>query len=74
VSIFFELFNPGGKNRTEELRRLDNTREDEGRSEPGRGPIDLSSGKVVIRPAAKPEPERESDEEPGDAEGVDPQA
>lgn len=49
VSIFFDLFNPNNRHRTEELRRLENTREDESPGEPGRGPIDLNSGTVFIR-------------------------
>lgn len=49
VSIFFDLFNPNNRHRTEELRRLENTREDESPGEPGRGPIDLNSGMVMIR-------------------------
>ena len=53
MSIFFDLFNPNNRNRTEELRRLENTREEEAQGEPGRGPIDLKSGMVVIRPPAK---------------------
>jgi len=53
MSIFFDLFSSGNRHRTEELRRLENTREEEGASEPGRGPIDFASGTVVIRPAAK---------------------
>lgn len=56
VSIFFELFSPGSGHRTEELRRLENTREEEAQGEPGRGPIDLSSGTVLIRvPTKQPE-------------------
>ena len=54
VSVFFELFNAGGRHRIEESRRLDNTREEEGQAEPGRGPIDLTSGRVFIKPKAKP--------------------
>jgi uncharacterized protein DUF6191 len=49
VSIFFDLFNPNNRNRTEELRRLENTREEEAQGEQGRGPIDLNSGTVLIR-------------------------
>jgi hypothetical protein len=56
VSIFFELFSPGSGHRTEELRRLENTREEEGQGEPGRGPIDLNSGAVLIRVPAKQQP------------------
>ncbi|MBS2961651.1 hypothetical protein KGA66_01235 [Actinocrinis puniceicyclus] len=59
MSIFFDLFSPGNRHRTEELRRLENTREEETPGEPGRGPIDLNSGTVFIkapgnRPAAAP--------------------
>lgn len=58
VSIFFDLFSSGNRHRIEESRRQENTREEEGQSEPGRGPIDLTSGTVLIRPAAKkPEPD-----------------
>ncbi len=53
MSIFFDLFNPNNRNRTEELRRLENTREEEGQGTPGRGPIDLNSGSVLIRVPAK---------------------
>jgi hypothetical protein len=55
VSIFFDLFNPNNRHRTEELRRLENTREDESPGEPGRGPIDLNSGTVLIRVPEKDE-------------------
>jgi len=56
VSIFFELFSPGSGHRTEELRRLENTREEDAQGEPGRGPIDLNSGTVLIRmPTKQPE-------------------
>ncbi len=56
MSIFFDLFSPGNRHRTEELRRLENTREEEAQGEPGRGPIDLNSGTVLIRvPADQPE-------------------
>lgn len=53
VSIFFELFSPGNKFRDEELKRLENTRVVDGVSEPGTGPIDLTSGKVLIRATAE---------------------
>lgn len=67
MSIFFDLFNPNNRHRTEELRRLENTREDESPGEPGRGPIDLNSGTVLIRVPAK-EPAAADDEA---AEGED---
>ncbi|HEV2636627.1 MAG TPA: DUF6191 domain-containing protein [Actinocrinis sp.] len=53
MSVFFELFNAGGRHQIEESRRLESMREEEGQAEPGRGPIDLSSGRVVIKPKAK---------------------
>lgn len=69
VSIFFDLFNPNNRHRTEELRRLENTREDESPAEPGRGPIDLNSGTVLIRVPEKDENDAEpsQDTDPEDA-------
>jgi hypothetical protein len=52
VSIFFELFSPGQRHRVDEQERLEHTREVESPSEPGRGPIDLGAGVVVIKPPA----------------------
>ncbi|MEV4433802.1 DUF6191 domain-containing protein [Streptomyces sp. NPDC049585] len=49
-SALQELFAPGRKHTHEEERRLELTREDTGDADPGRGPIDLDSGHVVIRP------------------------
>ncbi|WP_405978465.1 DUF6191 domain-containing protein [Streptomyces sp. NBC_00158] len=51
-----ELFNPGRKHAHEEKKRLELSRTDVGDGDPGRGPIDLDSGKVLIRPAEVPEP------------------
>ncbi|MET9568325.1 DUF6191 domain-containing protein [Streptomyces virginiae] len=51
-----ELFNPGRKHSNEEKKRLELSRTDVGDSDPGRGPIDLDSGRVLIR----------LDEEPAD--------
>ncbi|MFF5704924.1 DUF6191 domain-containing protein [Streptomyces sp. NPDC012794] len=48
-----ELFNPGRKHTDEEKKRLELSRTDVGDGDPGRGPIDLDSGKVLIRPAAE---------------------
>ena len=80
VSIFFDLFNPNNRHRTEELRRLENTREDDAQGEPGRGPIDLNSGTVRIRvpgkqPAAAEDENAPQDAVPQDAvpDGTDPQ-
>ena len=69
VSVFFELFNAGGRHQIEESRRLESMREEEGVSEPGRGPIDLSSGRVLIKPKNKPADEQaEESAEPEDDE------
>ncbi|MFE5190720.1 DUF6191 domain-containing protein [Streptomyces sp. NPDC056628] len=48
-NAFEELFAPGRKHERDEQNRLELTREDVGDSDPGRGPIDLASGKVVVR-------------------------
>ncbi|MER7895440.1 DUF6191 domain-containing protein [Streptomyces sp. NPDC096046] len=62
-NVFEELFSPGRKHTRDEQNRLELTREDVGDGDPGRGPIDLASGKVVVRP---PEEEPESPEHPVD--------
>ncbi|MGH4034395.1 DUF6191 domain-containing protein [Actinomycetota bacterium Odt1-20B] len=54
-NAFEELFAPGRKHTEDEQNRLELTREDPGDNDPGRGPIDLSSGKVIVRPPAKGE-------------------
>ncbi|PWI15392.1 hypothetical protein DI272_15370 [Streptomyces sp. Act143] len=46
---FEELFAPGRKHTRDEQNRLELTRVDVGDGDPGHGPIDLSSGKVVVR-------------------------
>ncbi len=58
-----ELFAPGRKHTDEERKRLELTRVDLNDGDPGRGPIDLASGKVVVRlpTQAEAEPEAESD-------------
>ncbi|MER5180002.1 DUF6191 domain-containing protein [Streptomyces sp. NPDC002896] len=48
-NAFEELFAPGGKHTQDEQNRLELTRQDTGDGDPGRGPIDLTSGKVVVR-------------------------
>jgi hypothetical protein len=50
-NMFEELFAPGRKHTHDEQNRLELTREDVGDGDPGRGPIDLTSGKVVVRRA-----------------------
>ncbi|MFH9552399.1 DUF6191 domain-containing protein [Streptomyces sp. NPDC051445] len=49
-NAFEDLFAPGRKHTRDEQNRLELTREDVGDGDPGRGPIDLASGKVVVRP------------------------
>ncbi|MFF9810997.1 DUF6191 domain-containing protein [Streptomyces coeruleorubidus] len=56
-NMFEELFSPGRKHTRDEQNRLELTREDVGDADPGRGPIDLSSGKVVVHPPQEPEAE-----------------
>ncbi|MFJ2500261.1 DUF6191 domain-containing protein [Streptomyces sp. NPDC087539] len=50
-NFFEELFAPGRKHAADEQKRLELTRVDLGVGDPGRGPIDLASGKVVVRPS-----------------------
>ena len=49
-NVFEEFFAPGRKHTDEERNRLALTRVDIGDNDPSRGPIDLASGKVTIRP------------------------
>ncbi|MFF3211606.1 DUF6191 domain-containing protein [Streptomyces sp. NPDC002886] len=49
-----ELFSPGRKHTDEEKKRLELSRIDVNDGDPGKGPIDLDSGKVLIR--AKEDP------------------
>ncbi|MFE9902950.1 DUF6191 domain-containing protein [Streptomyces achromogenes] len=63
-NVFEELFSPGRKHTRDEQKRLELSREDVGDNDPGRGPIDLASGKAVIR-LSSPEPPAPADEEPG---------
>ena len=58
-NAFEQLFAPGRKHTQDEENRLELTREDIGDSDPGHGPIDLSSGKVVVR---RPMPDEPSEE------------
>ncbi|MFJ8362885.1 DUF6191 domain-containing protein [Streptomyces sp. NPDC093984] len=61
-NMFEELFAPGRKHTHDEQKRLELTRLDVTDGDPGRGPIDLASGTVVIRlpkPApGEPEPDQ----------------
>lgn len=62
-NFFEELFAPGRKHAAEEQKRLELSRVDLGVGDPGRGPIDLASGKVTVR---LPEPEDEDEDAGGD--------
>ncbi|MCX5267885.1 DUF6191 domain-containing protein [Streptomyces sp. NBC_00199] len=64
-NAFEELFSPGRGHTRDEQNRLDLTREDVGDADPGRGPIDLVSGRVVVR-AAEPDPAEEGPTPPGE--------
>jgi hypothetical protein len=66
-----EIFAPGRKHIAEEQKRLELTRVDVDGADPGRGPIDLASGKVTIRlgsgPVAPHEPEADESGDTGPA-------
>lgn len=62
---FEELFAPGRKHTRDEQNRLELTREDVGDADPGRGPIDLASGKVTVR-SPTPSEEKPVEETEGD--------
>ncbi|MEY9964936.1 hypothetical protein ABIA33_002978 [Streptacidiphilus sp. MAP12-16] len=49
MSILQELFSPGRRHTEDERNRLEWTRDEEGVGDPHHGPIDLESGRVVIR-------------------------
>lgn len=65
-NFFEELFAPGRKHAAEEQKRLELSRVDLGVGDPGRGPIDLASGKVTVR---LPEPEDEDTDGDGNGDG-----
>lgn len=64
-NAFDEFFAPGRKHTDEERNRLALTRSDTGDNDPSRGPIDLTSGKVTIRPPEE-NPAGGPDKLPGD--------
>ncbi|MCQ1577646.1 DUF6191 domain-containing protein [Streptomyces parvus] len=74
-NFFEELFAPGRKHTSDEQKRLELSRVDLGIGDPHRGPIDLASGKVTVRPPApetgtdsESEPDSESEESESDSE------
>ncbi|MFJ2115276.1 MULTISPECIES: DUF6191 domain-containing protein [unclassified Streptomyces] len=48
-NLIEQLFAPGRKHTHDEQKRLELSKTDVNDNDPGRGPIDLSSGKVTIR-------------------------
>ncbi|WP_436739099.1 DUF6191 domain-containing protein [Streptomyces sp. BBFR102] len=48
-NLIEQLFAPGRRHTAEEKKRLELTRVDADTADPGKGPIDLASGHVVIR-------------------------
>ncbi|MDX3755925.1 DUF6191 domain-containing protein [Streptomyces mirabilis] len=63
-NMFEELFAPGRKHTNDERKRLELSRVDLNDGDPGRGPIDLTSGKVVVRlPKRERDQEREGGQE-----------
>ncbi|MEW2167896.1 DUF6191 domain-containing protein [Streptomyces sp. NPDC007084] len=64
-NMFEQLFAPGRKHTEDERKRLELTRVDLNDGDPGRGPIDLTSGKVVVRAPKHPE----DGDSPGEGEG-----
>ncbi|WP_262059036.1 DUF6191 domain-containing protein [Streptomyces sp. STR69] len=73
-NMFEELFSPGRKHTQDEANRLELTRVDVADGDPGRGPIDLESGKVVVRLAeVEADPSAEADSS-GDASATTPEA
>lgn len=60
-NLIEQLFAPGRKHTHDEKRRLELTKVDLNDGDPGRGPIDLSSGKVVVRmPKQQPDDARDT--------------
>ncbi|QIQ02514.1 hypothetical protein HA039_09480 [Streptomyces liangshanensis] len=66
-----QLFAPGRKHTHEEQKRLELSRVDVDANDPGRGPIDLASGKVTIRVPDEASGPSEA-AEPSDAPGTPP--
>ena len=68
-NMFEELFAPGRKHTDDERKRLELSRVDLNDGDPGRGPIDLSSGKVVVRlPKQEEGRQREQEQDGGQAD------
>ncbi|WP_371527010.1 DUF6191 domain-containing protein [Streptomyces sp. NBC_01283] len=63
-----ELFQPGRKHTDDEQKRLELSRVDVADGDPGRGPIDLTSGKVVVRVPQQAEAEAQAETDPSAAD------
>lgn len=72
MTVFFDLFSPGHRHRVDEQERLEHTREVESPSEPGRGPIDLGSGVVLIKPKTSSLEGEEASESAAEDEAAEP--
>ncbi|MFE3884504.1 DUF6191 domain-containing protein [Streptomyces lydicus] len=71
-NIAEELFAPGRKHTDEERQKMSLVVDDVGDGDPGKGPIDLSSGTVVVRtPRQRQEADRDRERgrEPGGEQG-----
>ncbi|MER5947957.1 DUF6191 domain-containing protein [Streptomyces sp. NPDC001904] len=62
-NMFEEIFSPSRKHTNDERKRLELTRVDLNDGDPGRGPIDLTSGKVTVRPPRPRTPATAEDDE-----------
>lgn len=58
-----ELFQPGRKHTDDEQKRLELSRVDVADGDPSRGPIDLTSGKVVVKVPQQVEAKRDANAE-----------
>ncbi|GAA3375494.1 DUF6191 domain-containing protein [Streptomyces sannanensis] len=67
---FDQLFAPSRRHTEEERRRQELVLEEAGDADPGRGPIDLSSGSVVIRLSAASRQKPDEEESPGPEENA----
>ncbi|WP_367045123.1 DUF6191 domain-containing protein [Streptomyces sp. Je 1-332] len=68
-----ELFQPGRKHTHDEQKRLELSRIDVADGDPGRGPIDLTSGKVVVRVPQQAEAEAAREQEQEQEQGQEPE-
>ncbi|MFI7011425.1 DUF6191 domain-containing protein [Streptomyces sp. NPDC050145] len=66
-----DLFAPSRRHTDEERKRLELTRVDLNDGDPGRGPIDLTSGKVVVRAPHQEETETTNGPDGAPADGSD---